>query len=175
MLSVDEKSRIQALDRTQPELPLKPGKPKRQTNTYKRHGTTCLLAALSIHEGSVEARCVDRHTHEEFLAFLKRLYRKHPRREMHVILDNFSAHTHKKVMDWAARRRRLTLHFTPTYASWLNQIEIWFGILTRDVIRGGIWSSKKELVDQILLYVRRYNEERAKPFAWNYTGKPLVA
>lgn len=175
VLSVDEKSRIQALDRTQPELPLMPGKPKRQTNTYKRHGTTCLLAALAVHEGNVDARCVDRHTHEEFLAFLKHLYRKHPRREMHVIVDNFSAHTHKKVMDWAARRRRLTLHFTPTYASWLNQIEIWFGILTRDVIRGGIWRSKKELVDQILHYVRRYNEERAKPFAWTYTGKPLVA
>ena len=175
VLSVDEKSQIQALDRTQPELPMKPGKPKRQTHTYKRHGTTCLLAALAVHEGTVDARCVDRHTHREFLAFLRHLYRKYPRRHLHVIVDNFSAHKHKDVTDWAARRRRLTLHFTPTYASWLNQIEIWFGIFTRDVIRGGIWHSKKHLVDQILHYVKCYNEQRAKPFAWTYTGKPLAA
>jgi transposase len=175
VLSVDEKSQIQALDRTQPELPLKPGKPRRQTHTYTRHGTTCLLAALVVHEGSIQARCVDRHTHREFLAFLAHLYRKHPYRHLHVILDNLSAHKHRAVIDWAARRRRLTLHFTPTYASWLNQVEIWFSIFARDVIRGGIWRSKKQLVDQILYYVQRYNEQRAKPFAWTYTGKPLAA
>lgn len=174
VLSVDEKSQIQALDRTQPMLPLRPTKAKRFTHTYTRHGTTCLLAALLVHQGEIEGRCVDRHTHEEFLHFLKYLYRKYPGKELHIIADNYSAHKHSKVMEWAAKRRRLTLHFTPTYASWLNQIEIWFSILTRDVIRGGIWQSKQELVSQIMRYIRRYNQDNALPFKWTYTGKPLV-
>ncbi|HWR82733.1 MAG TPA: IS630 family transposase [Candidatus Deferrimicrobium sp.] len=174
VLAVDEKSHIQALDRTQPTLPLRSGQPKRLTATYHRHGTTCLLAALSVHEGIIEGRCVDQHRHQEFLSFLKHLYRRYPHRRLHVILDNFSAHKHHKVKEWAARRRRLTLHFTPTYASWLNQVEIWFGIFARDVIKAGVWRSKQQLVDQIMLYITRYNAERAKPFAWTYTGKPLV-
>ncbi|MBM4294410.1 MAG: IS630 family transposase [Deltaproteobacteria bacterium] len=175
VLAVDEKTGIQALDRTQPMLPMQPGRPKRQTATYKRHGTTCLLAALSVHEGQVEGRCVDRHTHQEFLAFLKHLYRKFPRKHLHIIVDNFTAHKHEKVQEWAAKRRRLTLHFTPTYASWLNQVEIWFNIFSRDVIRGGIWHSKQDLINQIMLYIRQYNQERAHPFKWTYTGKPLAA
>ena len=175
VLSVDEKSQIQALDRTQPMLPLRPTKAKRFTHTYTRHGTTCLLAALLVHDGEIEGRCVDRHTHKEFLDFLKFLYRKYPGKELHVIVDNYSAHKHSKVMEWASKRRRLTLYFTPTYASWLNQIEIWFGIFTRNVIRGGIWQSKQELVSQIMHYIRRYNQDNARPFNWNYTGKPLVA
>jgi transposase len=175
VLSVDEKSQIQALDRTQPMLPMRPGNPKRLTHTYTRHGTACLLAALLVHEGTVEARCVERHTHEEFLSFLKHLYRKYPHKQLHVIVDNYSAHKHEKVKEWAKQRTRLTLHFTPTYASWLNQIEIWFGILTRDVIRDGVWQSKQELVQSIMRYIRRYNEERAVPFKWTYTGKPCVA
>lgn len=174
VICVDEKSQIQALDRTQPMLPLRPGNPKRLTHTYTRHGTTCLLAALLVHEGEVDGRCVNRHTHEEFLQFLKHLYRKHPGKELHVIVDNYSAHKHKEVMEWAARRRRLTLHFTPTYASWLNQIEIWFGIFTRDVMRGGVWNSKQELVSQIMDYIRHYNQENARPFKWTYTGKLLA-
>jgi transposase len=175
VLAVDEKTQIQALDRTQPMLPLEPSRPTRQTVTYRRLGTTCLLAALSVHEGQVEGRCVDRHTHQEFLAFLKHLYRKYPRKQLHVIVDNFSAHKHQKVKEWATKRRRLTLHYTPTHASWLNQVEIWFGIFSRDVIRGGIWTSKKELIDQILYYIKKYNEDRAHPFKWTYTGKPLAA
>lgn len=175
ILSIDEKSQIQALDRTQPELPLRPGSPKRLTATYTQHGTTCLLAALSVHEGTVEGRCVDRNTHEEFLQFLKSLYRKHPGKHLHVILDNLSAHKHKDVLAWASKRRRLTLHFTPTYASWLNQVEIWFHIFSRDVVKGGVWYSKKELVDQIMFYIKRYNRDRAHPFTWTYTGKVLVA
>ena len=175
VLAVDEKSQIQALDRTQPLLPMKKGKPKRLTATYVRHGTTCLLAALAVHEGTVEGRCVDRHTNEEFLAFLKYLYRRYPHRHIHVILDNFSAHKHHKVKEWASKRRRLTFHYTPTYASWLNQIEIWFNIFSRDVLRGGVWHSKRELIDQIMNYINHYNRERAKPFKWTYTGKPLVA
>jgi putative transposase len=175
IFSVDEKSQIQALDRTQPELPLRPGNPKRHTATYTRHGTTCLLAALAVHGGTVEARCVDSNNRHVFLDFLKRLYRAHPHKHLHVIVDNLPLHKHPDVMEWVSRRRRLTLHFTPTYASWLNQIEIWFRIFSQDVVKGGIWRSKKELVDQIMLYIKRYNRDRAHPFTWTYTGKVLVA
>jgi transposase len=175
IFSVDEKSQIQALDRTQPELPLRPGNPKRHTATYTRHGTTCLLAALAVHEGTVEARCVDGNNRYVFLDFLKRLYRAHPHKHLHVIVDNLPLHKHQDVLEWVARRRRLTLHFTPTYASWLNQIEIWFHIFSQDVVKGGVWRSKKELVDQIMLYIKRYNRDRAHPFTWTYTGKVLVA
>ena len=174
VLAIDEKTQMQAIDRTQLELPLMPGKPRRQTATYTRHGTTCLLAALAVHGGHVDGRCVERHTHEEFLAFLKYLYRKYPHKQLHVICDNLSTHKHTAVKEWAARRRRLTIHFTPTYASWLNQVEIWFRIFSRDVIRGGTWPSKQSLVQQIIAYIDQYNQTRAKPFAWTYTGKPLV-
>jgi len=175
VLAVDEKSQIQALDRTQPMLPIKEGKPKRLTATYKRHGTTCLLAALAVHEGNIQGRCVQRHTHEDFLSFLKYLYRHYPRKHLHVIVDNFSAHKHEKVKAWVEARKRLTLHFTPTYASWLNQVEIWFSIFSRDVLKGGVWHSKKELIKQIMDYIKYYNENMAKPFKWTYTGKPLAA
>jgi transposase len=171
VLSVDEKSQIQALDRTQPELPLGPGKPRRLTNTYKRHGTTSLLAALVVHEGEVTGRCVDSHNNRSFLGFLKYLYRKYPHKHLHVIADNLSTHKHRNVMEWVKRRRRVTLHFTPTYASSLNQIEIWFSIFTRDVIKGGVWRSKSELIERILYYIRKYDEERARPFQWTYSGK----
>jgi transposase len=171
VISVDEKSQIQALDRTQPELPLRPGNSKRLTSTYVRHGTVSLLAALSVHTGSVEGRCVQRGSHEEFLAFLKSLYRNHPGKHLHIIVDNLSVHKHKAVREWVARRRRMTLHFTPTYSSWLNQVEIWFGILARDVLRGGVWTSTKQLIAQIMKYIKSYNEDRAHPFKWTYTGK----
>jgi putative transposase len=175
VLSVDEKSQIQALDRTQPELPLRPGKPRRLTHTYKRHGTTSLLAALVVHEGEITGRCVDSHDHRCFLGFLKHLYRRYPHRHLHVIADNLSAHKHTEVMEWVKRRRRLTLHFTPTYASWLNQIEIWFSIFTRDLIKGAVWHSKHELIDRILYYIQKYNQERAHPFQWTYDGTLLAA
>lgn len=175
VLSADEKSQIQVLDRTQPELPLRPGKPRRLTHTYKRHGTTSLLAALVLHEGEISGRCVDSHDHSSFLRFLKHLYRKYPRKHLHVIADNLSAHKHSEVREWVERRRRLSLHFTPTYASWLNQIEIWFSIFTRDVVKGGVWHSKQERIDRILYYIKKYNDERARPFQWTYTGKLLAA
>jgi transposase len=175
VLCVDEKSQIQALDRSQPMLPLRLGKPKRFTATYKRHGTTCLLAALSVHEGTVTGRCVDKNNHSTFLNFLKHLYRSNPGKNLHIIMDNLSLHKHRDVMDWVQHRRRLTIHFTPTYASWLSQVEIWFNIFTRDVIRGGIWKSKKQMIDQIMRYIKHYSQERAHPFTWTYTGKPLVA
>ncbi len=175
VLCVDEKSQIQALDRTQPELPMRPGQARRLTATYRRHGTVCLLAALAVHSGEITGRCVDRNDHEVFLRFLKALYRQHPGREIHVILDNLSVHKHEKVSDWAKRRKRLTLHFTPTYASWLNQVEIWFNIFARDVLKGGVWRSKTELIRQIMEYIRTYSRDRAKPFRWTYTGDPLAA
>lgn len=175
VLSVDEKSQIQALDRTQPELPLRPGKPRRLTHTYKRHETTSLLAALVVHEGEITGRCVDSHNHRSFLRFLKYLYRRYPHKHLHVIADNLSAHKHTEVMEWVKRRRRLTLHFTPTYPSWLNQIEIWFSIFTRDLIKGAVWHSKQELIDRILYYIKKYNQERAHPFQWTYDATLLAA
>ena len=175
VLAVDEKSQIQALDRSQPELPLAPELLRRQTATYTRHGTVCLLAALAVHQGHVDGRCVHRHTHQEFLAFLKYLYRKYPYKQIHLICDNFSAHKHAAVKEWVCQRRRLTVHFTPPYASWLNQVEIWFNIFSRQVTKGGVWKSKQQLVQQIMYYIKDYNENRARPFNWTYTGKPLVA
>lgn len=175
VLCVDEKSQIQALDRTQPLLPMRPGAPKRLTATYKRNGTTCLLAALAVHEGTVEGRCIDSTNHVNFLNFLKHLYRSNPGRELHIIADNLSAHKHKTVLEWAEKRRRLHLHFTPTYASWLNQIEIWFNIFSRAVLKGGVWRSKQALVAQIMRYIRCYNEQSAHPFRWTYEGTPLSA
>lgn len=175
LLFFDEKSQLQALDRTQPELPLRPGNPKRLTATYKRNGTTCLIACLSVHDGEVTGRCVDRNNHDTFLNFLKHLYRKYPGKGLHIIMDNLSLHKHKEVMNWVNKRRRLAIHFTPTHASWLSQIEIWFNIFSRDVIRGGVWKSKRQMINQIMHYIKYYTEHRAHPFKWTYTGKPLVA
>jgi putative transposase len=173
VLSVDEKTQIQALDRTQPILPLKEKAPKRLTATYKRNGTVALLAALAVHKGDITATTVERNNAESFLGFLKMLYRKYPKKHLHIIIDNLAVHKHKTVMDWVNSRRRIILHFTPTYSSWLNQIEIWFNMLTRDVLKGGVWKTRKQLVNQLMDYVQIYNKERAKPFRWTYTGNPL--
>lgn len=173
VLSVDEKTQIQALDRTQPLLPLKVGSPKRLTATYKRNGTVALLAALAVHKGEITAKTIDKNNSANFLIFLKELYKKYPRKNLHIIADNLNVHKHQSIKDWIDSKKRITLHFTPTYSSWLNQIEIWFNILTKDVLKGGVWKSRKQLVDQLMLYVKNYNLERAKPFNWTYTGKPL--
>jgi transposase len=175
VLCVDEKSQIQALDRTQPLLPIQAGYPKRLTATYKRNGTTCLLAALAVHEGTIDARCVDSTNHNTYLNFLKHLYRSNPGKELHIIADNLSSHKQADVMKWVNKRRRLHVHFTPTYSSWLNQIEIWFNIFTRSVLKGGVWHSKQALIKQIMRYIRCYNERSAHPFKWTYEGKPLTA
>lgn len=174
VVSVDEKTQIQALDRTQPILPLKEKAPKRLTATYKRNGTVAHIAALAVHKGDITAKTMDKNTAENFLQFLKHLYRKYPKKHLHVIADNLTAHKHKIVSEWIESKSRITLHFTPTYSSWLNQIEIWFNILTKDVLKGGVWKSKKQLTDQLMQYVKTYNAERAKPFKWTYTGKPLT-
>lgn len=174
VLSVDEKTQIQALDRTQPLLPLKAGTPKRLTATYKRNGTVALLAALAVHKGEVTAKTINKNNSHNFLIFLKDLYKKYPRKHLHIIADNLSLHKHQSIIDWVASKKRVTLHFTPTYSSWLNQIEIWFNIMTKDVLKGGIWKSRKQLIDQLMIYVKNYNEKRAKPFKWTYTGEPLT-
>lgn len=168
VLSVDEKTQIQALDRTQPELPMRKGKVRRLTNTYKRNGTVSLIAALAVHDGSVTARNIDRNDADNFLKFLKLLDRKYRNVELHLILDNLSVHKNKKVQEWVAKKRKFHVHFTPTYSSWLNQIEIWFGILTRDVLKDAVWHSKKQLIDQLMDYIKYYNDKRAKPFKWTY-------
>lgn len=175
VLSVDEKTGIQALDRMQPVLPLKPhGKVKNIPFEYKRLGTTSLLAALEVHQGKVLGQFEKRHTHQEFLSFLKRIERTYRKsgRNIHVICDNFSAHRHKKVKEWAETQSNFFMHFTPTHASWLNQIEIWFSIMSRRVLKQGIFKSVNELIQKIKQFIRSYNQT-AKPFAWTYTGKPL--
>lgn len=171
VLSVDEKTQIQALDRSQPELPLRSGNPKRLTATYKRHGTVSLIAALSVHDGEITADTIDKNNARNFLRFLKKIYRKYPNKQLHVIADNLNVHKHKDVKEWIDSKQRMTIHFTPTYSSWLNQIEIWFNILSRDVLKGAVWHSKKEVAEQIIEYVDTYNKERAKPFEWTYDGK----
>lgn len=173
VLSVDEKTQIQALDRTQPVLPLTYGKPKRLTTTYKRNGTVSLMAALSVHQGEITANPVEKNDADNFLKFLKKLDRKYKNKRLHIIVDNLSIHKHQKVQEWLKKKRKIQLHFTPTYSSWLNQIEIWFNILSRDVLKGGVWQSKKQLVDQIMDYIKVYNETRAKPFEWTYNGKSI--
>ena len=171
VLSVDEKTQIQALDRTQPELPLTSGAPRRLTNTYKRNGTVNLMAALAVQTGEVTAREVDRNNADNFLAFLKYLDRKYRGVKLYLIMDNLAIHKNHKVQQWLASKRKFKVHFTPTYASWLNQIEIWFSILTRDVLKDGVWHSRKQMVDQLLSYIKEYNETQAKPFKWTYGKK----
>ena len=173
VICVDEKTQIQALDRTQPELPLRPGNPKRLTTTYKRNGTVSLIAALSVHTGEITAKTMKSNNAENFLKFLKSLDRKYRNKKIHIIADNLSIHKHKDVKQWIEGKRKIKLHFTPTYSSWLNQVEIWFNILTKDVVKGGIWQSSEQLASQLMEYVKTYNDTRAKPFQWTYTGDPL--
>ena len=171
VLSVDEKTQIQALDRSQPELPLRSGNPKRLTATYKRHGTVSLIAALSVHDGEITANTIEKNNSQNFLKFLKKIYRKYPKKHLHVIADNLNVHKHKDVKKWIDSKQRMTIHFTPTYSSWLNQIEIWFNILSKDVLKGAVWHSKGQLAKQIVQYIDTYNKDRAKPFEWTYDGK----
>ena len=173
VICVDEKTQIQALDRTQPVLPLKEKAPKRMTATYKRHGTVALIAALAVHTGEITARTVASNNAENFLSFLKKLDRTYRHKTLHIIVDNLSIHKDKSVKEWLSRKRKVKLHFTPTYSSWLNQVEIWFNILSKDVLKGGVWKSTEQLSDQLLEYIDTYNTTRAKPFAWTYTGDAL--
>jgi transposase len=174
VLSVDEKTSIQALDRTQPRLPIKPHRIERLSHEYKRNGTASLLASLEVHSGQVRAEPIHRNDSATFIRFLRRLLSAYPAKELYIIADNGSSHRSKKTMAWVAKQKRLHLAFTPTHASWLNQIEIWFGILTRKVIRRGIFKSRDELVQRLMNFIETYNQE-ARPFQWTYTGNPLAA
>lgn len=174
VLSVDEKSQIQALDRTQPLLPMKAHQVERRTHDYKRHGTTTLFAALDVATGEVTGACQAKHRAEEFLAFLKLLVRTYPRRHLHLIVDNASSHKTPEVQDWLRRQRRVHLHFTPTGSSWLNQVETWFSILSRRAIRRGVFSSVTALVDAIQRFLDGWND-RHKPFVWVKSAEQILA
>jgi transposase len=174
VLSVDEKTQIQALDRTQPMLPLRPGQVERHTHDYTRHGVTSLFAALNVATGEVTQESRQRHTGADFLAFLRRIERAYPGQDLHVVLDNVSTHKTPAVRAWLQRHPRVTLHFTPTSASWMNQIETWFGILTRQAIRRGSFGSVKELVAKIDTFTRHWNAG-ATPFLWVKSADEILA
>ena len=173
VLCVDEKSQIQALDRTQPMLPLRPGLPERATHDYKRHGTTTLFAALEVATGRVTDACYARHRNDEFLAFLKLVARAYPRRELHLVLDNYQTHKHPNVNAWLAKHPRVTLHFTPTSASWMNLVEVFFSIITRQAIRRGSYQSVQDLTDAISRYIDGWNT-RCQPFTWTKTADNIL-
>ena len=175
MVSVDEKSQVQALDRTAPMLPLRPGLPARQSYDYKRNGTTTLFAALEMATGKITAdACYPRHRHQEFLRFLKKVAAAHPAVELHVVADNYAAHKHPAVKAWLKENPRITLHFTPTSCSWLNMVEIFFGIITRQAIRRGTFRSVKDLTAAIGAFIDAYND-RCTPFAWAKDADELLA
>lgn len=166
VLCVDEKSQIQALDRTQLGLPLRAGKCATMTHDYIRHGTTTLFAALDVLQGTVIGGCFDRHRHEEFLKFLRQIDRETaPDRQLHLVVDNYATHKHPTVKNWLKRHPRFHLHFTPTSSSWLNLVERWFGEITRKRIRRGSFKSVRELIQAIQGYIR-YNNENPRPFVW---------
>jgi transposase len=172
VLCVDEKSQIQALDRTQPALPIWPGLPARMTHDYVRHGTTSLFAALEVASGKVHGRCFKRHTHLEFIAFLESLAKRYPRLELHLICDNYGTHKHPVVREWLAAHRRFHLHFTPTSASWLNLVERWFALITSQAIRRGSFASVARLERAISRWLAHWNEH-AKPFRWTKSAADI--
>ena len=166
VLCVDEKSQVQALDRTQPGLPMKPGRCGTMTHDYKRNGTTCLFAALNVLEGTVIGTCYPRHRNQEFLKFLRQIDRETPPElELHLVLDNYGTHNHDNVHDWLTKHPRFHLHFTPTSSSWLNLVERWFGEITRKRIRRGVFRSVPELTEAIQEFIR-VNNQNPKPFVW---------
>ncbi len=174
VLCVDEKSQVQALERTQPLLPLGLGYVEGVTHGYIRHGTTTLFAALDVASGQVLARCSPRHRHQEFLQFLKHIDASvPPDLDVHLVVDNYATHKHTKVKRWLANRPRYHIHFTPTYSSWLNQVEIWFNIITQKAIRRGSFSSVRELVDRIQHFTDSYNPH-ARPFLWTATADSII-
>lgn len=175
VLCVDEKSQCQALERTQPMLPMGLGYLEGVTHDYERHGTTTLFAALDIANGRVITDCQPRHRHQEFLSFLREIDSNVPRGlDLHLILDNSSVHKHQKVKAWLARHPRYHLHFVPTYSSWLNQVERWFALITQRAIRRGSFRSVKELIAKIEQFVSAYNQS-GKPFVWVATAESILA
>ncbi len=174
VLSVDQQTQIQALDRTQPMLPLRPGQAERHTHDYKRNGSTSLFAALDVATGQVTTEARARHTGADFLAFLRRVERAYRGCELHVVLDNVSTHKTPAVRRWLVRHRRVQFHFTPTSASWLNQVETWFSILTRQAIRRGSFESVRALVAAIERFTRQWNANPS-PFSWVKSADEILA
>ncbi len=175
VLCMDEKSQIQALDRTQPSLPIKRGRAGTMTHDYKRNGTTTLFAALDVLSGGVIGQCLPRHRHSEFLKFLRTIDREVPQGlEVHLILDNYSTHKHANVKKWLAKHPRFHLHFTPTSSSWLNLIERWFGKLTDKAIRRGVFQNVPDLIAAIEAYLKA-NNANPEPFIWTATADQILA
>jgi transposase len=174
VLCLDEKSQIQALDRTQPGLPLKKGRCGTYTHDYVRHGTTTLFAALEILDGKVTGQCYPRHRHQEFLKFLRRLDDEFPEElKLHLVLDNYGTHKHPRVQSWLARHPRFVLHFIPTSSSWLNQVERWFGELTQKAVRRAAFISVPDLPAAIGEFLRAWNEN-PRPFVWTATAQKIM-
>jgi len=165
VLCCDEKSQIQALNRTQKTLPMQPGHAEQRTHDYVRHGTTTLFAALEIATGKVTGLCKNRHRHQEFLAFLKHVARAYPDTELHLVLDNYATHKHPNVKKWLAANPRIHVHFTPTSGSWLNLVEVWFSIIEKQAIHRGSFSSVRDLMTKIRTFINGWND-RCHPFIW---------
>ena len=174
VLSFDEKTQVQALDRTQPLLPIDFGVTEKRTHDYKRHGTTNLFAALDVATGTVVADCYRQRTGADFLAFLRKAVKPHGSKEIHVVLDNLSTHDTPEVQAWLEANPNVTFHFTPVGSSWMNQIEIWFGIITRQAIRRGTFVSVNHLIARIRDYVKHWNAT-AEPFVWTATAEEILA
>jgi len=182
VLCVDEKSQIQALDRTVPILPMQQGRIERRSSDYYRHGTSTLFAALDIATGQVTAALKPKHRHQEFLAFLKQIERAYRDVvdddgnpvELHLVMDNYAAHKHNNVREWLAKNPRFIVHFTPTHASWMNLVEVWFGIVERQAIRRGIFKSVKDLNTKIRAFIDGWND-RSHPFVWTKTADQILA
>jgi len=177
VLCVDEKSQIQALNRTQKTLPMQPGHAEQRTHDYVRHGTTTLFAALEIATGKVTGLCKDRHRHQEFLAFLKHMARAYPDRgdgvELHLVMDNYATHKRIEIREWLAANPRIHVHFTPTSGSWLNLVEVWFGIIERQAIRRGAFPSVRDLMIKIRAFINGWNR-RKHPFIWTNTPDDIL-
>jgi transposase len=175
VLSFDEKTQVQALDRTQPLLPIDFGKTEKRTHDYVRHGTTNLFAALEVHSGQVHADCFPRRRTVEFLTFMNRVVAAYPaQQQLHVIMDNLSTHCGDQVDAWLASHPNVALHYTPTASSWVNMVETWLGIITRQAIRRGTFSSLRHLILKINEYVADWNTD-AKPFEWTATPQEIIA
>jgi transposase len=174
VLCVDEKSQIQALNRTQKTLPMQPGHAEQRTHDYVRHGTTTLFAALEIATGKVTGLCKKQHRHQEFLSFLKHVARAYPDVELHLVMDNYGTHKHAKVKAWLAANPRIHVHFTPTSGSWLNLVEVWFGIIERQAIHRGSFPSVRDLMIKIREFITGWNH-RKHPFIWTKPAEQVLA
>ena len=174
VLCVDEKSGIQALDRSQPVLPMMPGVPERRSHDYVRHGTTDLFAAFNIADGTVISELHRRHRHQEFLKFLKRIDKNVPNGlDVHLVCDNYGTHKTPAIRTWLAKHPRFHMHFTPTGSSWINQVERWFGILTDQLIRRGVHRSVVALEKDVRQWIKNWNED-PKPFVWTKTAEDIL-